>query len=89
MLYFSGIKVVICSGDPGIFDITLASEVEWVRTHAILDVGQHHDAQEPDHRLQPRLHVADPLEKWRERTLYQSRKEVPHGPVYGECADKL
>jgi adenosine deaminase len=34
----SGTKVVICSDDPGIFDITLASEVEWVRTHTVLDV---------------------------------------------------
>jgi hypothetical protein len=34
----SGTNVVICSDDPGIFDITLASEVEWVRTHAVLDV---------------------------------------------------
>jgi adenosine deaminase len=34
----SGVNVVICSDDPGIFDITLASEVEWVCTHAVLDV---------------------------------------------------
>jgi adenosine deaminase len=34
----SGINVVVCSDDPGIFDITLASEVEWVRTHVVLDV---------------------------------------------------
>jgi hypothetical protein len=38
MLYFSGINVVICSVDPGIFDITLASEVEWVCTHTVPDV---------------------------------------------------
>ena len=38
MLYFSGINVVSCSDDPGIFDITLASEVEWVCTHTALDV---------------------------------------------------
>ena len=38
ILYFSGINVVICSVDPGIFDITLASEVEWVCTHTVPDV---------------------------------------------------
>jgi hypothetical protein len=34
----SEVNLVICTDDPGIFDITLASEVEWVRTHAVLDV---------------------------------------------------
>jgi adenosine deaminase len=33
----SGSNVVICSDDPGIFDITLASEVEWVQEHTALD----------------------------------------------------
>jgi adenosine deaminase len=34
----SEVNLVICTDDPGIFDITLALEVEWVRTHAVLDV---------------------------------------------------
>ena len=33
----SGINVAICSDDPGIFDITLASEVEWVQEQTALD----------------------------------------------------
>jgi len=34
----TGVNLAICSDDPGIFDITLSSEVEWVREHTTLDV---------------------------------------------------
>ena len=36
-LLASGVDVAIGADDPGIFDSTLAAEVEWVRTHSRLD----------------------------------------------------
>ncbi len=36
-LLASGVDVVVGADDPGIFDSTLADEVDWVRTHSTLD----------------------------------------------------
>ena len=44
-LLASGVDVAIGADDPGIFDSTLAQELDWVRTHTRLTPA------ELDHRL--------------------------------------